>query len=159
MTSSKTGEESAPHKLEEAGCAVCVKLTLVSHLSRLKAVKNQLHVLKASGITRVEWWKAAVIHEFQGLVLNYKCNHICNKCHKHIRKNERPLHALVNGLWSGEVPEELATLSFVEKKLVAHVRVISCFVYVASSGLRKMAHMSLHLSHLFLRFIIAFPLP
>jgi hypothetical protein len=37
------------------------------------------------------------------------------------------------------VPEELLCLSYVEKMLVARVRVNSSFVCVASSGLRKMA--------------------
>jgi hypothetical protein len=47
-------EDSVPQNLEEARCVVCGQLTVVSQLSRLKAVKNQLHILQASGVTRVE---------------------------------------------------------------------------------------------------------
>ncbi|KAF8237748.1 hypothetical protein L208DRAFT_1245634, partial [Tricholoma matsutake] len=67
-----------------------------------------------------------LIHEFQGPVLDYKCNHICNGCCKHIRKSNIPPSALVNGLWIGEIPEELVSLRFVEKMLVACVQVNDC---------------------------------
>ena len=40
-----------PDALEEAGCAVCGQLVPVSELTRLKAVKNLLHILHASGVT------------------------------------------------------------------------------------------------------------
>ncbi|KAF8224094.1 hypothetical protein L208DRAFT_1513780, partial [Tricholoma matsutake] len=52
-------EDSAPQNLEEAGCAVCGQLMVVSQLSRSKAVKNQLHILQASSVTRVEWQKSS----------------------------------------------------------------------------------------------------
>ncbi|KAF8237905.1 hypothetical protein L208DRAFT_1244812, partial [Tricholoma matsutake] len=144
--------ESVPERLEEAGCAVCGQLTPVSQLTRLKAVINQLHVLEASGTTRVEQRNISdPVHKFQGPVLDYKCNCLCYSCHKHIRKNERPPHALANGSWIGDIPEELASLRFVEKMLITCVRVSCCFVHVASSGLKKWLHMSSHLSHLSLR--------
>lgn len=53
-------------------------------------------------------------------------------------KNQIPPHALVNGLWLGTVPKELASLRFTEKLLIARARTNCCFVRVASSGLRKM---------------------
>jgi hypothetical protein len=138
--SQKFCDDSAPQKLEEAGCAVCSQLTSVSQLTRLKAVKNQLRILEVSGVTRVERRKASdPIREFRGPVLDYECNRICDGCRKHIRKNQIPPRALARGLWVGKVPEELASLRFVEKLLIARVRVNSCFVRVASSGLRKMA--------------------
>ena len=56
-----------------------------------------------------------------------------------MRKGKVPRDALANGLWLGAVPDELSCLSFVEKLLIACIRVNSCFIRVASSGLRKMA--------------------
>ncbi|KAF8236689.1 hypothetical protein L208DRAFT_1251008 [Tricholoma matsutake] len=46
--------EASPAVLEEAGCAVCGCLTPGGKLSSLKAIKNQLHVLEAEGVTRME---------------------------------------------------------------------------------------------------------
>ena len=72
---------SSAAALEEAGCAVCGQLVPVSQLSKLKAVKNLLHILHASGITRVEWSTASQsVREFSGPVLDYHCNHICDNC-------------------------------------------------------------------------------
>ncbi|KAF8227860.1 hypothetical protein L208DRAFT_1294495 [Tricholoma matsutake] len=46
--------EPSPAGLQEAGCAVCGHLTPGRKLSSLKAIKNQLHVLEAEGVTRTE---------------------------------------------------------------------------------------------------------
>ena len=40
--------------IEEAGCAVCSELTPVRNLSRVKNIKNMLHILSTPGVTRVE---------------------------------------------------------------------------------------------------------
>jgi len=42
------------NKIEEGGCAVCGELVPIEELSRLKAIKNHLHVLKAEGISSIE---------------------------------------------------------------------------------------------------------
>ena len=111
-----------PQNLEEARCAVCGQLTVVSQLSRLKAVKNQLHILEASGVTRVERQKSSnPMRESRGPILDYRCDRICDGCRKMIRKNQIPCHALAKGLWIGEVPEELSSLRFVEKLLIARI--------------------------------------
>ncbi|KAF8218502.1 hypothetical protein L208DRAFT_1150409, partial [Tricholoma matsutake] len=108
--------------LEEAGCAVCGQLVPVSQLSKLKAVKNLLHVLHASGITRVEWSTASQsVHRFSGPILDYHCNHICDNCRQCLQKGKVPHHVLACGLWLGEVPEVLSCLRYVEKLLVARV--------------------------------------
>ena len=56
-----------------------------------------------------------------------------------MRNGKVPHYALANGLWLGAVPNVLSSLSYIERLLVARVRVNSCFIRVASSGLRKMA--------------------
>lgn len=133
-------EQSSPPALEEAGCAVCGILTPLSQLTRLKAIKNLLPILQASGVTKTERCKAEQpVREFKGPVLDYSCNQVCEGCRRRLREGKIPHNALANGLWLGAIPDELSCLSFVEKMLVARVRVNSCFVRVASSGLRKMA--------------------
>ena len=68
-------------KLEEAGCAVCGELVSTCNLSRLKVVKNMLHILAAPGVTRVERkYTTDRIHEFKGPVLDYQCDKICDWC-------------------------------------------------------------------------------
>ena len=131
---------SLPSAVEEAGCAVCGLLVPVSQLTRLKAVKNFLHVLQVPGVTRIERSdETQPVREFKGPVLDYACNRICDGCRQHVRKGKVPRYALANGLWLGAVPEVLSCLTYIERLLIARVRVNSCFIRVASSGLRKMA--------------------
>ena len=67
------------------------------------------------------------------------CDRICDNCRQCSRNGKTPPHALASGLWLGAVPGVLSRLTYVERLMVARVRVNSCFVRVASSGLRKMA--------------------
>jgi hypothetical protein len=133
-------ESLTPDALEEAGCAVCGQLVPVTQLTRLKAVKNLLHVLHAPGVTRLERsLSAQPIREIKGPVLDYTCNRICDNCRQCLRNGKAPPYALASGLWLGSVPDVLSSLTYIERLLVARVRINSCFIRVASSGLRKMA--------------------
>ncbi|KAF6747696.1 hypothetical protein DFP72DRAFT_821384, partial [Ephemerocybe angulata] len=86
-----------PEAFEERGCAVCGKLTLVSQLTPLKTVKNQLHILEASGCTRKERKSAnEKVRELTGPVLDYKCNSICNICRAAVRKGHTIFDTLNN---------------------------------------------------------------
>jgi hypothetical protein len=131
--------DSLPSAIEEAGCAVCGQLVPVSQLTRLKNVKNLLHVLHATAVTRIE--RSDInqsIREYKGPVIDHACNQICDNCRQHVRKGKVPRYHLANGLWLGAVPKVLSSLTYVERLLVARVRVNSCFIRVASSGLQKM---------------------
>ena len=126
-----------PNMFEEAGCAVCGQLVAVSSLTRLKAVKNHLHVLHAPGATRQERHKKTdKVHEFP-YAIDHSCPYICNSCRASIRCSKVPRMALANGLWLGPVPEVLSSLRYVEKMLVARVRHSVCSIRIAS-GMRKM---------------------
>ena len=64
--------DSLPSVMEEAGCAVCGQLVPVSQLTRLKGVKNLLHVLHATAVTRFERSDARQsIQEYKGPVLDH----------------------------------------------------------------------------------------
>ena len=131
-------EKMDPKNIEEAGCAVCGLLKPLCELSRLKNVKKLLHILQQEGITRVERkTKEEKVHEYSGPVLDYSCSKICNDCRISVRKGKVPRLALAKGLWLGKVPDELKSLRFVEKLLIARVRHTCCYVKVAS-GMRKM---------------------
>ena len=97
-----------------------------------------LHILTTSGVTRKERKnKNAPVCEYSGPVLDYTCNRVCDHCRRCIRKGKTPHLALANGLWLGKVPDELKSLRFVEKLLIARVQHTCSYVKVAS-GMRKM---------------------
>ena len=119
--------------IEEAGCAVCGEFTPVRNLSRVKNIKNMLHILATPGVTWVECKnKNSLLHEYSGPVLDYICKQVCDHCRGSIRKGKIPQLALANGLWLGKVPDELKSLRFVEKILIARVRHTCSYVKVAS---------------------------
>jgi len=121
--------------MEEGGCAVCGQLTQTTQLTRLKTIKNHLHILKAQGVSRIQRNDASdPVREFSGPILDYRCNRICDRCRKQVRKGIVPRNALAGGIWLGDVPIELSSLRFVERLLVARVRINSCFIRVAASG-------------------------
>jgi hypothetical protein len=81
--------------LEEGGCAVCGELVPVGQLSRLKAIKNHLHVLKADGVTSIERkYLTDKKKEYTGPVLDYRCCNVCNSCCMSLRANKVPKLAL-----------------------------------------------------------------
>ena len=124
--------------INESGCAVCGELKPLRDMSRLKAVKRQLDILSASGVSRIERKKSShCLREYTGPILDYNCSMICNSCRRSIRTSKVPRLALANGLWIGDVPPQLKCLNFVEKILVARIRHTCAYVKVAS-GMRKM---------------------
>jgi len=66
-----------------------------------------------------------------------KCNKICTTCVNCLKKNKVPLLALANGIWLGEVPDELKNLTYAEQLLIGRVRHNRCIIRV-SSGMHKM---------------------
>jgi hypothetical protein len=126
-----------PSYIEESGCAVCGMLAPTRELSRLSAVKNYLGILKAPGVTRVERAKSAdKIREYP-TAIDHSCTQICNPCRASVRTGKMPKYALAKGIWLGQVPQELSSLRYIEKMLVARVRHNQCTIKIAS-GMHKM---------------------
>ncbi|KAI0283176.1 hypothetical protein BC826DRAFT_1093846 [Russula brevipes] len=124
--------DSSPGIMEEGGCAVCGQLTQTTQLTRLKTVKNHLHILKAQGVSRIQRNNASdPVREFSGPILDHRCNRICDRCRKQVRNGIIPRNALAGGIWLGDVPIELSGLN-------CRVRINGCYIRVAASGLRKM---------------------
>ena len=96
-----------------------------------------LHVLACSGVSRKERLTSSDKICDYPIVLDDSCNQICSPCRASIRNSKIPKYALAQGLWIGQVPEQLSSLRFVERMLVARVRQSSCCVRIAS-GMRKM---------------------
>jgi len=125
-------------QITETGCAVCGKLTPSADLTKLSQCKLNLGVLADSGVTRRErFCSNDSIKSLVGPVLIQGLNSICTTCNSSIAKGKIPKMALANGKWLGEVPEQLADLSFAEQLLVSRIRHNRCIVRV-SSGMHKM---------------------
>ena len=126
-----------PRQFEEAGCAVCGQLVPKSLLSQLSAISKLLHVLASPGVSRKERQTDLDKICEHPIVLDDSCDQVCNSCSASIHNNKIPKYALAQGLWLGKVPEELSSLRFVERMLIACVRHSSCCVRIAS-GMHKM---------------------
>ena len=65
------------------------------------------------------------------------CSGVCHICIASLEKKKLLTLALANGLWIGEIPDELQDLTYAEQLLIARVRHNRCIVKV-SSGMYKM---------------------
>jgi hypothetical protein len=129
--------DTSPDVFEEAGCAVCGKLTPICEMEELSEVEN-VSLLKVDGVTRKARTKSSdPVKELRGPILAPKCSRICSICIESLEKKKMPTLALANGLWIGEIPNELQDLTYAEQLLIARVRHNRCIVKV-SSGMFKM---------------------
>ena len=127
--------DTHPSKFEEAGCAICGQLVVMSDLIELANVKCSLDPLVHVGMTRLPRKSAEdPIEEIQGLILDKNCKHACCNCISYIENKTMPPTALANGFWVGDVPKVLSDLTFVERLLVSHVRSNRCIIHVLKGG-------------------------
>jgi len=88
----------------------------------LNPIIHNLDVLRSPN-SQVERLEAVdPIRPVEGPLLAPGCDSVCDRCHESLLKNKMPLFSLANGMWVGEVPEVLTSLSFAEKLLIARVR-------------------------------------
>ena len=129
--------DTSPEAFEETGCAVCGKLTPVCEMEELSDVEN-ISLLRVDGITKKARSNSSdPVKELRGPILAPGCNSICSTCVEFLEKGKMPILALANGLWVGEIPNELQDLTYAEQLLIARVRHNRCIVKV-SSGMYKM---------------------
>ncbi|KAH7902809.1 hypothetical protein BJ138DRAFT_969715, partial [Hygrophoropsis aurantiaca] len=125
-------EETSPENLLEAGCAVCGALTRAALMESVDVLDDEsLNLLVPSGIgmtRKVRSLALDPIEDIPGPVLDDKCSGICPKCLSTLQKGKTPTLSLANGLWIGEVPDQLKGLTYVEKLLIARVRHNRCIV-------------------------------
>jgi len=129
--------DTSPEMFEEAGCAVCGKLTPICEMEERSEIEN-ISLLKVDGVTRKARCKDSdPVRELRGPVLAPGCTRVCSICLESLDKKKMPTLALANGLWIGEIPDELQDLTYAEQLLIAKVRHNRCIVKV-SSGMSKM---------------------
>jgi hypothetical protein len=69
--------DTAPEVFEEAGCAVCGKLTPVCEMAGLSDVEN-INLLKVDGVTRKARCKTSdPVRELRGPILAPDCSRVC----------------------------------------------------------------------------------
>lgn len=135
-------EDTHPSRFEESGCSVCGQLTLLSDLSDLDDLGCSLSPLVEHGLVRME---RASVNQYLSYdtrpVLDRRSSSVCcSACAKALRNGRRPVKALANGLWLGEVPRVLSHLSFAEQCLISRVRTNRCVVRVSCGQLKMMAN-------------------
>jgi hypothetical protein len=130
-------EDTSPEVFEEAGCAVCGRLTPICEMEELSEVEN-ISLLKIDGVTRKARFKSSdPVKELRGPILAPGCSGVCAVCVESLDNKKIPILALANNLWIGEIPDELQGLTYAEQLLIARVRHNRCIVKV-SSGMFKM---------------------
>ena len=103
--------DTSPDVFKEAGCAVCGKLTPICEMEELSEVEN-VNLLKFDGVTRKARCKSTdPVREFRGPILAPGCSRVCPICVESLDKKKMPTLALANGLWVGEIPDELQNLT------------------------------------------------
>ena len=133
--------DTHPSKFEEAGCAVCGQLVVITKLITLTNVKCSFDPLVRVGVTRLPRNSANdPIREIDGPIIDANCKHVCHECVSFLEKKVMPPMALANGLWVGNVPKELSDLTFVERLLVSRVRSNRCIVHVLKGGWKMRAN-------------------
>ncbi|TFK61189.1 hypothetical protein BDN72DRAFT_739922, partial [Pluteus cervinus] len=131
-------QDTSPAGFEESGCRVCGRLSNTASAIDYKKVSGFFGNLENTTSTRVHRTSLKEpILPISGPVLAKDCTKVCADCRTQLLRNRVPRHALASNLWIGEIPPELSDLRFVEKLVIARIRVNSCVVRV-SSGFHKM---------------------
>ncbi|KDR72196.1 hypothetical protein GALMADRAFT_74100, partial [Galerina marginata CBS 339.88] len=123
--------------VQEAGCAVCGVLTLEKCLTPLTNITYDLNILQSHLTRKERKAESDAVEPIAGPILDPMCTGVCSQCDNILKQKEMPLNALANGLWVGEIPEELQNLTFAEQMLIPTIRHNRCLVRV-SSGRAKM---------------------
>ena len=90
--------DTSPHVFEEAGCAVCGKLTPICDMEELSEVEN-LSVLKVDGVTRKARCKSTdPVRVLRQPILAPGCSKVCPICVESLKEKKMPALALANGL-------------------------------------------------------------
>ena len=130
-----------PNQFEEAGCAVCGRLTCLTDLINKHELKISWDILTISGVTRKErHHHNDPIEDMEGPVLAPGCDGICSDYVKSLKKQRMPKLALANGIWIGQVPSVLKDLTFAEKILVSQIHHNRCLMRVSSGRVKMTAN-------------------
>ncbi|EIW58461.1 uncharacterized protein TRAVEDRAFT_93495, partial [Trametes versicolor FP-101664 SS1] len=141
-------QATSAREVYEKPCNVCGLLTPESVLHRARPTEIDLSPLlrPGCGVSRKE--RRSVqdpVAEMAGPILHggvdangYLC--VCEDCLAALQNGRLPRLSLANGLWVGDVPEELRRLNFIEKLLVAVERHNVCVAKVTKGQYKMTAN-------------------
>ncbi|KAL1671594.1 hypothetical protein EV122DRAFT_226298, partial [Schizophyllum commune] len=133
--------DTSREALEEVGCACCGSLCNRASSRSAKDRKIDMSLLIEPHATRLERRSLnAPIRRIDGPVLAEGCDRICITCYDALAFGRRPLMALANGLWLGEVPDVLKGLSYAEMQMISKVRHNRAVVRVRSGRGKMIAN-------------------
>ncbi|KIM46619.1 hypothetical protein M413DRAFT_57090, partial [Hebeloma cylindrosporum] len=135
--------DTDPSQFQEAGCAVCGQLTLLTKLKSLDEVKVSYEPLINPLARKKEINSQDESNDDNFLnspILDPDCSHMCVSCLSTLKKGKRPIKSLANFLWIGRVPPVLQDLTYAEKMLIARVRHNRCLVRVSSERAKMIAN-------------------
>ena len=131
-------QDTDPACFEEAGCAVCGQLTLLSNLKSIQDVDVSYDpLINPLAAKKEKKTLDDTDEQITTPLIDADCSHICVSCLGALEKGKRPLRSLANFLWIGKIPQALQGLTYAEQMLIARVRHNRCLVRV-SSGRAKM---------------------
>jgi len=133
--------DTNPSQFEEAGCAVCGQLTLLSELKAFNEVDICYDPLINSLAAKIE--KKTLDDsddEVRSPILDPDCSHIYGTYLSALKKNKRPLKSLANHLWIDKVPQALEDLTYRKKMLIARVWHNQYLVRVSSGRAKIIAN-------------------
>src|ERR1700676_4223538 len=117
--------DTSPDVFEEAGCAVCGKLTPICEMEELSEVEN-VSLLKVDGVTRKARCKSSdPVRELKGPILAPGCSRVCPICAESLDKKKKPTLALANSLWVGEIPDELQDLTMITLMVITMMMAVT----------------------------------
>ena len=93
-------KDTAPNVFQEAGCAVCGRLTPLTELQKLSDLNLDLSILYQTGITQKERYSIEnILEDIHGPILEENLDNICSTCYNSVSKGKLPQLALamVNG--------------------------------------------------------------
>ncbi|KAJ3557014.1 hypothetical protein NM688_g1702 [Phlebia brevispora] len=119
-------QDCTPAALAEGPCAVCAQLVSCKKLESMPLSASCFDILGEANCNTVPF---AVSMTPSNLMCHAAVNHadgtanVCVTCRNNLQRQRRmPRMSLANGLWLGDVPEELQGLTFMEKQLIARFR-------------------------------------
>ncbi|KAF8807974.1 hypothetical protein BYT27DRAFT_7211606 [Phlegmacium glaucopus] len=100
-------------------CAVCARETAAMELTPLclESIPNSHRLTPVDGHPHHEMFNGMLLHPAG--VADYGRGDVCVECLRALKSDKVPTFALVNGLWIGPVPHELAYLTLPERILIA----------------------------------------
>ncbi|KAL1725522.1 hypothetical protein EV714DRAFT_221121, partial [Schizophyllum commune] len=115
--------DTSQEAIEEVGCACCGILCNRAETRSMKDKKIDMSLLIEPHSTRLERRSASdPVRHIDEPVLAQGCDRLCISCYTDLVDGKRPLLALANGLWLGEVPDVLKGLSYAEMQLISKIR-------------------------------------